>query len=278
MRTPSFPPELTALAETAEAELYYECLMRTPAGTKDALGFGGARISSGVVLSMREDTTNFWSKALGFGADEPVTAELMNEIVAFYQAEGTPAATLQFAPSVLPSDWPLIAGDFGLKGGFDWLKLAAGLHEVRAVGTTPLRVGKVSTQDAEEWARVVQRGFDIPDSQLPIFTAYFENPAFTPFAVWDGDEIVAAANLFVHGQIGSFNTAATLPTHRKLGAQSALITARIQAAYEAGCTWVIAETGKPEPGAVNDSLTNLERAGLRPIYARHNWRWTNTAR
>jgi GNAT superfamily N-acetyltransferase len=274
MRTLSFPPALTALAETAEAEFYYECVMDAPARTRDALGISGTRIGGGVVLSMRGDTTNFWSKALGFGADEPVTPELMHEIVAFYRAEGTPSAILQFAPSVLPAHWPSIAGDFGLKGGTDWLKLAAALHEVRTVGTTPLRAGKVSAQDAEEWARVVLRGFELPESQFSIFAAYFEHPDFTPFAVWDGDEIVAAANLSVYGPVGSLNTAATLPTHRNLGAQSALITARLHAAYEAGCTWVIAETGKPQPGTVNHSLANLERAGLRRLYARHNWRWT----
>jgi hypothetical protein len=40
---------------------------------------------------------------------------------------------------------------------------------------------------------------------------------------------------------------------------------------------VIAETGRPQPGVSNRSPANLERAGLRPVYARRNWRWTNPA-
>lgn len=277
MNTNSFPSELTALAETTEAELYYACEAGAPTGTKARLGIATARIGGGVVLSMREDSSNFWSKALGFGVTEPVTAGLMHEVFEFYQALGTPTAILQVAPSALPPDWTSIAAEHGLKGGFEWLKLAAPLHQAmaQATGTTPLRIGKVGAEDAEQWAAVVLRAFELPDVLIPMFAAYVENPAFTPFAAWDGDEIVAGANLFIHGSVASLNTASTLPTHRKLGAQSALIAARIQAAYEAGCTWVISETGDPQPGTVNQSLANLTNAGLRPIYARQNWRWNN---
>jgi hypothetical protein len=63
------------------------------------------RIGDGVVLSMRNDSTQFWSKALGMGFDAPVTTELIREVCDFYRSQGTPTATLQLAPSVLPDDW-----------------------------------------------------------------------------------------------------------------------------------------------------------------------------
>jgi len=58
-----------------------------------------------------------------------------------------------------------------------------------------------------------------------MLAAGLANPSFRPFTAWDGDEIVAT-NLFICGEIGSLNTAATLPTHRNRGARSALIAAR----------------------------------------------------
>jgi GNAT superfamily N-acetyltransferase len=100
------------------------------------------------------------------------------------------------------------------------------------------------------------------------------HPCFHPFAAWDGDEIVATANLFIHGEIGSLNTAATLPSHRNRGAQSALIAARAKEAANAGCRWLCAETGRPADGEINPSLNNLASAGLRPLYYRQNWTWT----
>jgi hypothetical protein len=100
-----------------------------------------------------------------------------------------------------------------------------------------------------------------------------EDSDFRPFAAWDGDDMIAAANLFVRGEIGSLNSAATLPGHQNQGAQSALLAARARAAAAAGCRWLVAETGKPEEGASSPSMNNLLRAGLKPLYDRQNWSW-----
>jgi hypothetical protein len=106
-----------------------------------------------------------------------------------------------------------------------------------------------------------------------MFAASTSNPAFRPFAAWDGEEIVATANLFVDGDVASLNAGATLPSHQNRGAQSALIASRGKHAIATGCWWLVAETGEPSKGAVYPSLNNLVRAGLRPRYARQNWVW-----
>jgi hypothetical protein len=85
--------------------------------------------------------------------------------------------------------------------------------------------------------------------------------------------MIATANLFVHGEVGSLNSAATLPGHRNQGAQSGLLAARAKEAADAGCRWLVAETGKPADGSANPSLTNMLRSGLRPLYHRQNWIW-----
>ena len=126
----------------------------------------------------------------------------------------------------------------------------------------------------DQWASVVLRGFGMPEEHLaPMIAASVRDPGFRPFAAWDGTEMVAAANLFVHGAVGALNTGATLPTHRGRGAQSALLAARVAAAAAAGCRWVTAETGRADPGSVNPSLNNLLRLGLTPLYERRNWVW-----
>ena len=65
---------------------------------KSELGIATLRISGGVALSMRHDVTGYWSKALGFGFEEPVTEELIGRVLAFYRAERTPGAVIQIAP------------------------------------------------------------------------------------------------------------------------------------------------------------------------------------
>jgi hypothetical protein len=73
--------------------------------------------------------------------------------------------------------------------------------------------------------------------------------------------------------VGLLFGCATLPPARRRGAQSALIAARVAAAREAGCDWVIADTAAERPGEDNSSLHNMLRAGLSVQYVRRVWTW-----
>ncbi|SIM71919.1 GNAT family N-acetyltransferase [Micromonospora cremea] len=262
-----------ALAELAEAEFMFRYESGAPVEVQDALGLAATRMGGGVVLSMRHDPTNYWSKALGFGFAEPVSGDLIGRVCDFYRAQRTPTAVIQIAPDRLPADWDEICARENITASGTWVKLAAEIETLRP-GRTELRVGPVSADLVDQWASVVLRCFGMPEEHLgPMIVAGVRDPRFHPYAAWDGDEMVAAANLFIHGAVGSLNTGATLPTHRGRGAQSALLTARAAAAAEAGCRWVTAETGRPEPGSSNSSLNNMLRVGLTPLYERRNWVW-----
>ncbi|GAA1872952.1 GNAT family N-acetyltransferase [Asanoa iriomotensis] len=264
--------EFIASIEGVEAESMLAYESRAPA----TLDCTAARIGGGIALSMRHDPVAYWSKALGFGYTEPITGAVVDRVVDFYRAAGTPTAVIQVAPSVLPPDWDEISARHGLRPMSPWLKLAAPLACVRPSGGTRLWVTEVGPDDAEEWAAVLLRGFGMPtDGLARMVAAAAGNPAVRTFGAWDGADLVGAAGLFVHGELALFNGAATLPAHRNQGVQTALITARLDAAQAAGCRWLVAETGKPAPGTTSPSLDNLLRAGLRIRYARQNWRWRN---
>lgn len=270
--------QTTLLAEAAEAEFMYQYESSAPPAVRRALGISTTRIGGGVALSMRHDVTGYWSKALGFGVSEPVTAELVDDLVAFYVAERAPGAVLQIAPALLPHDWPEIARRHRLTSTSRWIKLFAAIDDVQTSHPTHLSVRPVDPADFPRWASTTLRGFGMPtDGLADMMAAALTHPGFHPFAAWDGDEMVATANLFVHGSVGSLNSTATLDTHRNRGAQSALIAVRAKAAAIAGCRWLSAETGRPGVGEVNPSLNNLLRGGLRPLYDRENWAWSPVA-
>jgi hypothetical protein len=264
---------LTALAEGAEAEFMYQYVNSAPPAVKHQLGIASTRIGGGVALSMRHDATGYWSKALGFGFDEPVTEDLVGRIVEFYTREGSPGAVIQIAPSALPSNWEELRARHGIALDSAWIKLSCPIEDFRP-GRSDLRVGRVHPDAAAEWASVTLRGFGMPQEGFAdMLAASAANPGFRPFAAWDGTEMVATANLFVRGEVASLNTGATLPGHQNRGAHSALLAARVKEATDAGCRTLVAETGKPADGAVNPSLNNMLRAGLQPLYARQNWVW-----
>jgi GNAT superfamily N-acetyltransferase len=262
-----------ARAEHAEAAVMWRLLTGAPASVRARFGISARRIGGGVALAVTDDPTGYWSKALGFGVSEPLTARVLAEVCRFYADSGVPAATVQVAPGALPPQWAELAAANGLEPASPWVKLQAPATEVRTSAPTDLRVGLVARDDADEWAHVLLRGFGFPPVQEPLFGRALD-PAFTRVAAWDGPAMVAAASSFVEGDVVALFGASTLPSHRRRGAQSALLALRVREAVAAGARWVSAETGVESPDAPNPSLHNLRRAGLVDLYERQNWVWS----
>ncbi|TDD59953.1 GNAT family N-acetyltransferase, partial [Kribbella antibiotica] len=236
--------QLTALAEQSEAEFMFQYESGAPAEAATALGISTHRLGDGVVTVMRNDVTGYWNKALGFTA---ITDKLIGQILDIYRAEQAPIAALQLAPELLPGDWAEIAAKHGLTEGGKIVKVMAPIADVQIEDAkTDLRVGPVTPEDAAEWGRLIVSTFGMPLGGLDaMLAASVTHPGFRPFAAWDGDQLVAGGNLYLHQSAGVVNAGATLPTYRNRGAQSAVIAARIAAARDAGVDWVIAEAGQP---------------------------------
>jgi ribosomal protein S18 acetylase RimI-like enzyme len=85
--------------------------------------------------------------------------------------------------------------------------------------------------------------------------------------------MVAVGGAFVHGDVAQLWGGATLPSHRRRGAQSALLAARLLDAKAAGCRMAVVETATEGPGERNQSFHNVRRVGFSPLYERPNWVW-----
>lgn len=264
----------SARAERIEAVAMHAFVTGLSADARRAFGMSSARLGGAEVLALAEDPTHYWSKALGFGVTEPVTRELMTEVVRFYERSGAEGATIQIAPAALPEDWPEIAEELGLEQRPSWVKLQRELTvpvDVPEVATG-LRVGPVAEEDLAAWARVLFSGFGMP-ADYDAMGIGVDPAVCHRFAAWDGDRIVAGATVVIDGDAAGMFGAATLPGDRGRGAQSALLAARLRTAAEAGVRWVSAETGVETPGHRNPSLHNIRRAGLVDLYERPNWLW-----
>jgi GNAT superfamily N-acetyltransferase len=189
---------------------------------------------------------------------------VLDEILDFYRTHEIARATVQLVPEMLPDGF----GKRGLERTGTWVKLGGDPAAV-AAAATDLHVGPVAEADATAWATVVLETFGMPAGDLTTMLASTAGRGnWRPFAAWDGEEVVAGGNLYLNGESAGLNAAATRPSHRGRGAQSAVIAARARAAAEAGCRTLFAETWR---GEGNQSLANVLRAGLRPRYERENW-------
>lgn len=276
----AIPAAIFPLLEGAEAEEMYEFESLVVGQKRSALSMASTRLRGGICLSVGNDPDGYWSKALGFGFETQVNAKLVTDVLDFYENSRSSVAVLQFAPSVLPPNWELIARKFGLQPGSSVVKFAAPVDTVinlsaKAELGEGLSVEAVIPQHAASWAQTVVAAMGMSENCfLPAATATVSHPAWRPFGVRDAmGEYVAGGNLRIHGSVATLFAGSTLPQARNFGAQGALIRARALAAREAGCEWLIVETGAPSPERSNSSYRNMLRYGFEVAYHRKNWTW-----
>jgi GNAT superfamily N-acetyltransferase len=235
------------------------------------IGLTVRRSGGGVLWALRDDPTGgFFCRAVGLGIHEPLTADVLDALVAAASEAGAPVVCLQPSPRVLTPEVTelLAAHDFAV--GRTWEKLLRDTSEPPQADTD-LRIEVVGPEHAEEYATVTRAAFGMPDLLQPLVAVQTRTPGWTTYGAFDGDTLVGAAALFVDGATGALSGAATLPSHRGRGAQRALMSRRLADAAEAGCRWVATETGSETPDEPNPSLHNMHWAGFTTLYRRTNW-------
>ena len=138
-------------------------------------------------------------------------------------------------------------------------------------------IERPSPQDVPAWIEVITTGFmhpdtfDGPSTAEPVDPALIE-PVFQDIALLEGysqylarrdGQLAGAASMRIHEGVAQLCGAATLPGHRRLGIQTALLRERLVHAAHAGCDVAIVTT---EPGS--KSQENVQRQGFELLYVR----------
>lgn len=210
-----------------------------------------------------------FNRALGLGLERPSTEEDVEEIVRFYRELG-----VEWCAAVAPQAQPAkIASWLDTRGfvpGYAWAKFRRGPgRPPEAAGE--LRVERVDGYKADTFAEVFIRGYGAPEQMLGWLAQLPEREGWDCFVAYDGAVPAATGALYVTKGLGWLGVAATLPEHRRRGAQRALLSARIRAATAAGCEVVVTETGELVEGKPSSSYRNILRAGFEPDYVRQNY-------
>ncbi|WP_028921041.1 GNAT family N-acetyltransferase [Pseudonocardia acaciae] len=266
------------LAEQTEIDAYTAFATAAPPAVRDTLGVGSLRLGPARALAIREDPSRFFNRAGGFDGNEPITADLIARVCRFFAEQSVPTGSIMIAPDLLPSDWPAIAAQLNLEEGPTFVKLAYDLDAavVDVALDSGLRVGRLEPHQAREWATVMMETFELatPNEMIDLAEGFVGAPDWQQFAVWESERIVAVGSLYVHGETAGTFGGATRPDARGRGAQSALLATRLRAARDAGCRWVVADTGAETSGQHNPSLHNMLRLGFTRRYERTSWVWS----
>jgi GNAT superfamily N-acetyltransferase len=198
------------------------------------------------------------------GAEAGMAGDSVGRLIELFKAEGVTRFFVWLSPG---PDMDIARG---------WLQ-QSGLSRIRRTGyptlcrqdrapvqfRTDLEIRQVSADE------VAASRDQLGETLWPEYARSAGKPGFFHYMAFDGSRPVAIASLAVFEDLGYLMSATTAESHRRRGAQQALIAKRIEQAEQVGCSMLVSETLY----MLEHSFRNLQRAGFREIYEKEVYEW-----
>jgi hypothetical protein len=264
------PQEIARLVELGEGEAWAEMLLSAPPDFAANFGIRVERLDSAILLVAEKMDSMLFNRVIGLGVKKPATEAMVDAIVALYQNASAPNFAIQLSPAAQPPALPAWLEARGLYRRNNWVKVYRP-GQPPPVIPTDLRIECIGREHAAAFASVACSAFGMPDLLRPWFAATVGRPGWRHYLAWDGDAPVATGALLVRGEVGWLGVGSTLPSHRRHGAQGAIMAQRIRDGIGLGCQWLVTETGQDVPDRPNPSYHNMLRTGFQLAYQRPNY-------
>lgn len=231
---------------------------------------GACWIDVGGAYAMFDGVESPCTQTFGLGMFSEITGQQLNEIESFFKEKGAPIIH-EVSPMADSQVMPLL-----VERGYHPIELSSVMYcelgsETNSTANSSISVRLVTSEEADIWAKTSAAGWVTEHESLADFMFNFGRISANcagsyPFlAEYDGEPI-AAGMMFIHEEVAMFAGASTIPERRNLGAQNALLNARLKFAIENGCT--LAAMGAA-PGS--QSQKNAQKNGFHIAYTRTKW-------
>jgi GNAT superfamily N-acetyltransferase len=255
--------------EQAEHDAWEDQYRVCPADVAAGLGLTAERIGRALYLQARAIPLTQFNRLCGLGfeeADEAIRAGLQR-----FRAAGIAQAWFQVAPGPHQASIERRLREAGLTlHQRRWVKFWRPAEPAPCV-TTEIKIVEVDHSSASVFADAVRAGFGMPPALTPWLEALPGRDGWHSFLALAGDEPAGGGAMRIADGIAWLGIGAVRPEHRRKGAQSALLAARIAAGLALGVEGFTTETGRPLPGEAGPSFANIQRAGFQIAYDRPNW-------
>jgi hypothetical protein len=227
-------------------------------------------IGNAICMSCRGiDPPAMFRRAVGLGTREPATEAGLDAVIGHMDGIGE-----RYAIPVAPLSQPPTLGTWleqrGFSRGYAWMRFIAPCGAAPSVDTN-LDVRVIGGEHAGEFGRVIGEAFGLPPTVAPWLAALVGRDPWICVMAFDGASAVAAGGVFVSGEYAWLGFGATLASHRRRGAQNALLALRMRAAAARGARIACTETGERLPDKPSHSYRNILRAGFTEAYVRQNY-------
>ena len=208
-------------------------------------------------------------RVVGLGVSRAASESELDAVLAHMDSLGQRFA-LPVAPQYRPpalASW-LEARRFAK--GYAWMKFRRPC-EGAPQAKTDLEVRVVGRESGADFGRVVAAGFGLPGAVAPWIAALPGRAGWICVMAFEGDAPVAVGAAYVKGEYAWIGLGATLESHRRHGAQNALLAMRLREAAKRGAKVAVTETGERLPDKPSNSYRNILRAGFEETYLRQNY-------
>jgi hypothetical protein len=265
--------DIVQLVEFGEAYAWADHFFAAPDEFKSYLGLQVEDLGSAVVLVMSGLEEPFINRLIGLGINEPATERMLDDLLSYLQWAEIKQFMINLSPEAAPARLVQWIESRGFWQWNRWAKFYRGSEPAPIVPST-LRIEQTGSDFADAFAYVASQAFGVPDYFYPWMGAVVGRPGWHHYTAWDNDEPVATGALYIRGDVGWLGHGSTLASHRRRGAQAALLARRLQDGLELGCKWFVTETDEDTPENPNPSFRNIQRAGFKLAYLRPNYVWS----
>jgi GNAT superfamily N-acetyltransferase len=257
------------LADDIEAAACADLYAAAPA----ALGFRTERVEEATALLSPKIPVSYFNRVIGLGGHAPAAEHTLDAVIGTYRAAGVTDFWVHVTPAARPPELADWLRDRGLAPPQrrSWAKFLRAADPVPPQSWPNVEVRVATGDDAEAVARTAIAAYGLPASLGEWFGRLIGRPGWQVLVAAIDGEVAGMGAVFVRDGTAWLGIGATLPEHRRRGAQTALLAARIAAAKAAGCTILATETGESIAGEPNPSLANIRRAGFTQACSRLNF-------
>jgi hypothetical protein len=263
---PASSPPLDNL-EAIERDACLDLYAAAPDAVRQALRIVGRAIDGGALLLCPGIDHIMFNRFLTVGSTDRPHATELDHVTTEFERDGVKNWIVQVPPQAV--GWAEVCARRGLQPHpRSWVKFHRSAGPLEA--ETLLSIREADASEAHAFAATAVTAFGMPAIVTDWFGALVGRRRWHCFLALESSMPVGAGALYIDGPYAWLGIGGTLSSRRRLGAQSALLAARISRAAELGCTWLTTETGLPHPGEAAPSYRNIQRAGFQISYVRPN--------
>jgi len=259
-----------AALENSEFRAMADFYRAAPEATRAAYAVDVQEVAGVTCMKSRGiEPAVMFRRAAGLGVGREAS-EAEAERVLAHMSAGAQRYAVPLAAHARPAALAAWLEKRGFTRGYAWMKFSRPCHDAPHA-RTDLEIRVAGRELGAEFGRVVVEGFGLPAAMAPWIAALAGRQHWVCVMAFADGKAVGSGAVYVDGEHAWLGLGATLASHRRLGAQNALLARRLKEAAARGAKTAVTETGERVPDKPSTSYGNILRAGFRERYLRQNY-------